>query len=79
MLRAAWYAQEILSTFSEELHEVALRPGTGGVFKVFCNETLIWDRATMDGFPDIKVLKQKIRDVIAPDRSLGHVDRSGQK
>lgn len=78
MLRAAWYAQELLSTFSEEISEVALRPGTGGIFKIVCNESLVWDRSTMDGFPDIKVLKQKIRDIIAPDRPLGHVDRTKQ-
>ncbi|SPQ22310.1 44020a29-f780-49b0-84ec-a1477d2ccf9b [Thermothielavioides terrestris] len=34
MLRAAYYAQELLSTFSTSLGEVALQPGTGGVFVV---------------------------------------------
>ncbi|KAL8765140.1 MAG: hypothetical protein Q9209_007698 [Squamulea sp. 1 TL-2023] len=34
MLRAAYYAQEILSTFSTTLGEVALVPATGGVFTV---------------------------------------------
>jgi selenoprotein W-related protein len=33
LLRAAWMAQELLSTFSDELGEVALRPGSGGVFE----------------------------------------------
>ena len=32
LLRAAWMAQELLSTFGDDLGEVALRPGTGGVF-----------------------------------------------
>lgn len=76
MLRAAWYAQELLTTFSEELGEVALIPGTGGIFKVRCGSELIWDRKTMDGFPDVKQLKQLVRDQIAPDRELGHIDRS---
>lgn len=76
MLRAAWFAQELLSTFSEEVGEVALVPGTGGVFQVICDGALIWDRATMDGFPDIKQLKQLVRDHIAPERQLGHTDRS---
>lgn len=76
MLRAAWYAQELLSTFSEELGEVALVPGTGGIFEVRYGAELIWDRKTMDGFPDVKQLKQLVRDQIAPDRELGHIDRS---
>ena len=75
LLRAAWYAQELLSTFGEEIGEVALVPGTGGVFQVTCQGTLIWDRKTHDGFPEIKQLKQLVRDQIAPDRGLGHVDR----
>ena len=34
LLRAAWMAQEVLTTFESELGEVALIPGTGGVFEV---------------------------------------------
>ncbi|PTB47241.1 uncharacterized protein TrAFT101_004093 [Trichoderma asperellum] len=34
MLRAAYYAQELLSTFSLSLGEVALQPSTGGTFIV---------------------------------------------
>ncbi|KAL8902117.1 MAG: hypothetical protein Q9192_000184 [Flavoplaca navasiana] len=34
MLRASWYAQELLSTFSTTLGEVALVPATGGVFTI---------------------------------------------
>lgn len=34
MLRAAYYAQELLSTFSTSLGEVALQPSTGGTFTV---------------------------------------------
>lgn len=76
MLRAAWYAQELLSTFAEEIGEVALCPGTGGIFQIHCDDVLIWDRKTDGGFPDIKELKQRLRDRIAPDRHLGHSDRS---
>jgi len=74
-LQAGWYAQELLSTFGQELGEVALVPGTGGVFQVRVGGQLIWDRKA-SGFPDAKDLKQKVRDRIAPDRSLGHADRS---
>lgn len=75
MLRSTWMAQELLSTFSSELGEVALRPGTGGIFEVHVDETRIWSRAEQGRFPDIKELKQLVRDLIAPHRSLGHTDR----
>ncbi|MFC3337261.1 SelT/SelW/SelH family protein [Paracandidimonas soli] len=75
LLRAAWMAQELLSTFSTDLGGVTLAPGTGGVFRIHCNDTLIWDRAIDGGFPDAKTLKQRVRDIIFPDRSLGHIDR----
>jgi selenoprotein W-related protein len=76
MLRAAWMAQELLSTFGAELGEVALVPGTGGVFEIRAGETLVWSREIDGGFPEIKVLKQRVRDVVAPGRDLGHADRS---
>src|SRR3954470_24478139 len=34
LLRAAWMAQELLSTFGTDLGEVALLPGTGGIFQI---------------------------------------------
>jgi selenoprotein W-related protein len=75
LLRAAWMAQELLSTFTTELGEVALRPGTGGVFQVSVADTVVWDRATEGGFPEVKELKQRVRDRVAPERHLGHADR----
>lgn len=75
LLRAGWMAQELLSTFGTELDEVALVPGTGGIFTITCGETLIWDRKRDGGFPDAARLKQLVRDVIAPERDLGHADR----
>jgi selenoprotein W-related protein len=74
LLRAAWMAQELLSTFPGELGEVALAPGAGGVFQVRLDEELIWDRAAAQRFPDVKELKQLIRDRIAPQKDLGHSD-----
>jgi selenoprotein W-related protein len=76
LLRAAWYAQELLTTFEAELGEVALVPGKGGIFAVYVNETQIWSRAEQGRFPDIKELKQLVRDQVAPGRSLGHTDRA---
>lgn len=75
LLRAAWMAQELLSTFSEELEEVALRPGTGGVFEIHCDGAQLWERRRDGGFPDVKLLKQLVRDRVDPGRDLGHVDR----
>lgn len=75
MLRSAWLAQELLSTFSLELGRVTLVPGTGGIFEIHCDDTLIWERKRDGGFPDSRVLKQLVRDIIDPDRDLGHVDR----
>ena len=71
-LRAAWMAQELLSTFADELGEVALAPGKGGVFQIRVDGELIWDRAEREGFPDVKELKQLVRDRIAPHKNLGH-------
>ncbi|MED5526493.1 SelT/SelW/SelH family protein [Gallaecimonas pentaromativorans] len=75
MLRAAWMAQELLSTFSEDIASLALHPDTGGRFEIHCNGQLIWERKRDGGFPEAKVLKQKVRDVIAPERDMGHIDK----
>lgn len=75
LLRAAWMAQEVLSTFSLEMGAVALVPGTGGIFQIHLDGELIWDRRRDGGFPDVKTLKQMVRDRIDPGRDLGHIDR----
>ncbi|MCC6488796.1 MAG: SelT/SelW/SelH family protein [Candidatus Hydrogenedentes bacterium] len=76
MLRAAWMAQELLSTFEAEIGEVALSPGTGGIFEVYAGDHLIWSRSAEGRFPDIKELKQRVRDAIAPGKALGHSERA---
>lgn len=75
LLRAAWMAQELLSTFTEDLAEVALAPATGGVFIITYDGETIWDRKRDGGFPDVKTLKQMTRDRLDPGRDLGHTDR----
>lgn len=75
MLRSSWMAQELLHTFSEEIDTLSLHPDTGGRFEVYCNQQLIWERKAEGGFPDAKQLKLRVRDVIDPERDLGHVDR----
>jgi selenoprotein W-related protein len=75
LLRAGWMAQELLSTFGTELGEVALAPGTGGVFEVTVDGTTVWERKRDGGFPDAAELKRRVRDVVDPDRDLGHLER----
>jgi len=76
LLRAAWMAQELLETFEAELGEVALVPSEEpGRFEIRVDAATVWSRATDGGFPDAKELKRRVRDVVAPGRALGHVDR----
>ena len=75
LLRAAWMAQELLTTFEAEIGEVALMPGTGGVFEIRVDGAPLWSRRERGRFPDVKELKQAVRDVVAPGKSLGHTDR----
>lgn len=77
MLRSAWMAQELLSTFGDALGEVALIPATGGRFEIAYDGLTLWERKADGGFPDSKALKQRVRDRLDPDRDLGHVDRAG--
>jgi selenoprotein W-related protein len=75
ILRAGWLAQELLSTFDTDLGEVALVPGTGGIFEVRIDDELVWSRKEQGRFPEAKELKQRVRDRVAPDKDLGHSDR----
>ena len=75
LLRAAWTAQELLTTFETELGEVALRPGTGGVFEVRLGDDVLWSRQAQERFPELKELKQLVRDRVAPARDLGHSEK----
>lgn len=73
--RAAWIAQELLTTFEAELGEVALQPADSGVFEVLLAGERIFSREESGHLPDAKELKRQVRDRIAPGRDLGHVDR----
>ena len=75
LLRAAWLAQELLTTFEADLKGVNLMPGTGGVLDVRLDGVLLFSRKREGRFPESKELKQLIRDVIAPERELGHSDK----
>lgn len=76
LLRASWMAQELLSTFAEELSAVTLVPDAkGGVFEIRLDGALIWSRKEQGGFPEIAELKRIVRDKVAPGRALGHLDK----
>jgi selenoprotein W-related protein len=75
LLRAAWVAQELLTTFEDDLGAVALIPGRGGIFDVRLDGEILWSRRDEGRFPELKELKQRLRDRVAPDRDLGHSDR----
>lgn len=79
LLRSAWMAQELLTTFEGELDELTLRPGSGGIFEVYVNDRRIWSRSEQQRFPEIKELKQLVRDEIAPERFLGHSDNASRQ
>lgn len=74
LLRSAWMAQELLTTFEGEISELSLHPGTGGIFEVWVNGKRVWSRKQDGGFPEITKLRQLVRDQVAPERSLGHSD-----
>ena len=74
LLRAAWLAQELLTTFEGDLHGVTLMPGNSGILEVRLNDQVLFNRKVAERFPEAKELKQLIRDVIDPARDLGHSD-----
>ena len=76
LLRAAWMAQELLVTFETELGGVKLCPGAGGIFEVRVDGETVWSRKAEGRFPEMKELKQLIRDRVAPGRDLGHSDKT---
>ena len=76
MLRAAYMAQEFLTTFSDYVEAVSLKPGAvSGVFRISVNDKTVFDRKENGGFKEVKELKQLIRDEINPEMSLGHSDK----
>src|SRR6185295_16718505 len=79
LLRAAYMAQEILTTFTDDIRSVTLLPSeVGGSYKIFIDEKKIFDRKEYNGFPEIKEIKQLVRDLVNPGKSLGHADRKAE-
>lgn len=75
LLRSAWMAQELLTTFDGDIAGLTLVPGTGGIFEVKVDNTNVWSRKAEERFPEITELKQRVRDIIDPERNLGHSDK----
>jgi selenoprotein W-related protein len=76
LLKAAYTAQEILTTFTEDIKSVALQPSEiAGRYTIFLNGEKIFDRKEQGRFPEIKELKQMIRDLVNPSKNLGHSDK----
>lgn len=83
LLRAAYFAQELLSTFADDIGSLSLIPSrapqAGGRFMVHLNQqVLLWDRAAEGRFPETKELKQRVRDELNPTKDLGHSDVGGK-
>jgi selenoprotein W-related protein len=61
---------------------VALAPASrdeeAGVFRVEVEGHHVWNRKRDGGFPEITELKRRVRDVVAPDKQLGHADRGAE-
>ena len=76
MLRAAYMAQELLTTFTDDVKGILLKPSdVTGRYSTSINDIIIFDRKTQGRFPEIKELKQLVRDVVNPSKSFGHSDK----
>lgn len=76
LLRAAYMAQELLTTFEDDIHGVLLHPSEiAGRYTISINAVLLFDRKREGRFPEIKELKQLVRDKVDPNKDLGHSDR----
>jgi selenoprotein W-related protein len=76
LLRAAYMAQEFLTTFLEDIDSVTLKPSeVSGRYTISINDEIVFDRKQHGGFPEIKELKQIVRDKVNPEKSLGHSDK----
>jgi selenoprotein W-related protein len=72
LLRSAWMGQELLTTFEEDIAELSLIPNTEGHFSIWVDKQCVWERKRDQGFPELPLLKRRVRDIINPEKSLGH-------
>jgi selenoprotein W-related protein len=77
LLRAAYMAQELLITFSDDLYGVTLIPSAvSGRYSIRIDKTVVFDREEQGRFPEITELKRIVRDQVAPGKSLGHSENA---
>jgi len=72
LLRAVWFAQELLTTFEGELGAVTLVPGSGGIMEVRLDGEVIASNRQSKLMPEVSEVKRLVRDRVAPDRRIGH-------
>lgn len=76
MLRSAYIAQELLTTFVDDLYGVTLVPSEiNGRFSITIGDTVVFDRKITGRFPETKEIKQLVRDIVNPTKDLGHSDK----
>jgi len=75
LLRSAWMGQELLTTFEGDIGRLSLLPNGEGHFSIWVGHHCVWERKRDGGFPELPILKQRVRDVVSPDKSLGHSDK----
>ncbi|GGH26967.1 SelT/SelW/SelH family protein [Sphingobacterium alkalisoli] len=76
MLRAAYMAQELLTTFTDDVYGIMLIPSEiSGRYQISINNNVIFDRKREGRFPEIKELKQLVRDNVNPQKDLGHSEK----
>ncbi len=76
LLSSAYMAQELLTTFEDDLYGITLQPSEiAGRYSIRVNDVVLFDRKQEGRFPEIKELKQLVRDKVDPDKNLGHSDR----
>ena len=73
-MRASWLSQEFINTFESDISSVNLVPDSNGKFEIRCSKILIFSRKKEGKFIDLKLMKQRIRDVVNPSMTLGHSD-----
>jgi selenoprotein W-related protein len=80
LLRAAYMAQELLTTFEDDLQGITLMPSEiSGRYTISIDNKVLFDRKREGRFPEIKELKQMVRDIAHPGKSLGHSDNLSDK
>lgn len=72
LLRASWMAQELLTTFGAELGEVAIVPGSGGIFEVALDGEVIASNRDGGAMADPSEVKRLVRDKVSPGKRIGH-------